>query len=190
MQRITLFPVDRVAHMVRPDEFHELDIDSPATAFFTDFKEHRPLIIEGSTPAMDAEMLMRRAHVRMKLVVDSEGEFIGVISTDDLDEQNFMIRVAQGDRRADIPVSDMMCPKRSIMALALDELERSTISDVIEVLQQSGNQHCLVVDRRNNHIRGLISTSDVARRLHMPITIEKVPRFLDIFRSVMARSVY
>lgn len=189
MQKITLFPVDSVAHMVSPDEFHELDVRSPASAFFTDFKKHRPLTIEGSTPAMDVEMLMRRAHVKMKLVVDSEGEFVGIISTDDLDEQNFMIRIAHGDRRQDITVSEMMCPKRSIMALALDELERASIGDVIGALQQSGHQHCLVVDRHNNHIRGLISASDVARRLHMPITIEKVPRFVDIFRSVMERSV-
>lgn len=184
MHTIKLFHVNNVAHMVQPEEFDELDVHSPATEFFTDFKKHRPVIIEGSTPAIDVEMLMRKAHVRMKLVVDSDNEFIGTISTEDLSEQNFMIRIANGDRLPDITVSDMMCPKQAILALDLEQLERSSIRDIIEALQRSGQQHCLIVDRSLDHIRGLISASDVARRLHMPIKIERVPTFVDIFRSI------
>lgn len=184
MHAIKLFHVDNVAHMVQPEEFNDLDIHSPATEFFTDFKKHRPVTIEGSTPAIDVEMLMRKAHVKMKLVVDADNEFIGTISTEDLNEQNFMIRIASGDRLPDITVSDMMCPKQDILALDLEHLERASISDIIETLQRTGQQHCLVVDRNQNHIRGLISASDVARRLHMPIKIERVPTFVDIFRSV------
>ncbi|MDO8908003.1 MAG: CBS domain-containing protein [Pseudohongiella sp.] len=184
MHTITLFPINSVAHMVQPDEFHDLDIHSPAIEFFTDFKKHRPLTIEGSTLAVDVEMLMRKAHVRMKLVVDADDEFIGAISTEDLSEQNFMIRIANGERLDEITVSDMMCPKKSILALDLQQLERSSISDIIESLKRSGQQHCLVVDRGHDHIRGLISASDVARRLHMPIRIERVPTFLEIFRSI------
>lgn len=184
MQAITLFPVARVAHMVQPEEFNDLDMHSPAIEFFTDFKKHRPLTIEGSTLAVDVEMLMRKAHVRMKLVVDADNEFIGTISTEDLSEQYFMIRIANGERLDEITVSDMMCPKDNILALDLDQLERSSISDIIETLKRSGQQHCLVVDRSHDHIRGLISASDVARRLHMPIKIERVPTFVDIFRSI------
>jgi CBS domain containing-hemolysin-like protein len=184
MHAITLFPVDSVAHMVQPDEFHELDINSPATDFFTDFKNHRPLTIEGSTLAADVEMLMRKTHVRMNLVVDTGNEFIGTISTDDLSETNFMIRIANGERLDEITVSDMMRPKRTLLALDIEQLQRSSISDIIESLQRSGQQHCLVVDRSHDHIRGLISASDIARRLHVPIKIERVPTFVDIFRTV------
>ena len=184
MHTISLFPVNSVAHMVQPDEFNDLDMKSPATEFFTDFKKHRPLTIENSTLAIDVESLMRKAHVRMKLVVDADDEFVGTISTEDLSEQHFMIRIANGERLAEITVSDMMCPKHALLALDIEELQHSTISDIIVALQRSGQQHCLVVDRRNDHIRGLISASDVARRLHMPIRIEKVPTFVDIFRSI------
>lgn len=184
MHTITLFPVDSVAHMVQPDEFNDLDIHSPATEFFTDFKKHRPMTIEGSARAVDVELLMRKAHVRMNLVVDADNEFIGTISSEDLSEQHFMIRVANGERLGEIFVSDMMCPKRAILALDLEQLERSSIGDIVQALQRTGQQHCLVVDRAHDHIRGLISASDVARRLHMPIRIERVPTFVDIFRSI------
>jgi DeoR family transcriptional regulator, catabolite repression regulator len=184
MHAITLFPISSVAHMVQPDEFHDLDIHSPAIEFFTDFKKHRPLTIEGSTLAVDVEMLMRKAHVRIKLVIDADNEFIGTISTEDLSEQNFMIRIANGERLDEITVSDMMCTKQSLLALDLGQLERSSINDIIETLKRSGQQHCLVVDQSRDHIRGIISASDVARRLHVPIRIERVPTFVEIFRSI------
>jgi len=176
--------VNNVAHMVQPEEFNELGMNSPAIEFFTDFKKHRPWTIEGSTLAVDVELLMRKAHVRMKLVVDANNEFIGVVSTEELSEQNFLIRIANGERRNDITVSDMMSPRHAILALDIEQLARSNISDIINTLNRHGHQHCLVVDRRHNHIRGLISASDVARRLHMPIRIEKVPTFVDIFKSI------
>jgi len=184
MQTITLFSVSNIAHLVQPEEFHELSAASSALEIFTDFKKHIPLTIEGSVAADDVEVLMRKAHVKMKLVVDANNEFIGTISLDDLDERHFMTRIAAGDARHDILVSDLMTPKERIMALCLDDLEHASIGDVIKSLQKQGQQHCLVVDRSGRQIRGLISASDVARRLHIPIRIERVPTFVDIFSSV------
>lgn len=184
MQNIKLFPLNHVAHMVQPDEFDGLNMDSPATEFFTDFKKHRPLTIEGDTPALDAAMLMRKSHARMKLVTDLKGEFIGTITVDDLSDQNLMVKVATGERLRDVTVSEMMCPKREMFAIDMSELERASIGDVIETLQRSGQPHCLVVDRQRDHIRGLLAASEVERRLHMPIRIEKIPTFIDIFNNV------
>lgn len=184
MRAIRLFAVDKIAHLVQPDEFHELSLSSPALAIFTDFKNHRPLTIEGSTPAIDVEAMMRKAHVKMKLVVDAGNEFIGTISLDDLDEQHFMTMIANGYERGEILTSDLMTPKQQIMALSLAELEQANINDVVRAPRESGQQHCLVVDHSGQQIRGLISASDVARRLHIPIRIERIPTFTDIFTSV------
>lgn len=184
MRQIHLFPVSRIAHLVRPEEFHELSPLSSALEFFTDFKKHVPITIEGSMPAESVERLMRQAHVKLKLVVDSDGEFIGTISLDDLDEQHFMARVASGFAHSDILVKDLMRPKAEILALNLADLEEASINDVIKALQQKGQQHCLVVDNSTTQIRGLISASDVARRLRIPIRIERVPTFVDIFSSI------
>ncbi len=114
MQTIPLFSVSNIAHLVQLEEFHELTIESPALEIFTDFKKHIPLTIEGSVPAVDVENLMRKAHVKMKLVVDTSNEFIGTISLEDLDEQHFMMKIAAGYARQDIQVSDLMTPKERI----------------------------------------------------------------------------
>lgn len=184
MRQINLFPVSRVAHLVHPEEFHELSARSSALEFFTDFKKHSPLTIDGSTPAETVETLMCQAHVKLKLVVDGDGEFVGTISLDDLDEQHFMARVAQGYAHKEILVKDLMTPKAEIMALSLTDLNEATINDVIQALRQKGQQHCLVIDQSTTQIRGLICASDVARRLRIPICIERVPTFVDIFSSI------
>lgn len=184
MRPLNLSPVSSIAHLVYPDEFHELNLNSPAMDFFTDFKRHIPITIEGTTPAENVETLMRKAHVKLKLVVDTRGEFIGTLSLEDLDEPHFMRQVAEGFARNEIMVEDLMRSKSQILALHLSDLEESTISDVIKALQKKGEQHCLVVDYSGSQIRGIISASDVARRLQIPINIERVPTFIDIFSSV------
>lgn len=184
MRPLNLSPVSNIAHLVYPDEFHELNFNSPAMEFVTDFKRHVPFTIEGTAPAENVETLMRKAHVKLKLVVDATGEFIGTISLEDLDEPRFMRQIAAGFARSEITVEDLMIPKSQILALHLSELEEACINDVVKALQKKGQQHCLVVDYSGTQIRGIISASDVARRLHIPIRIEKVPTFVDIFSSV------
>lgn len=181
---LTLSAVHNITHLVQPEEFHELSPCSSALEIFTDFKRYRPITIDGSTPAEEVEMLMRKAHVKMTLVVDADNEFIGTISLDDLSEQRFITLVANGFDRRDILVHELMVPRAHIMALTLHDLEQSSISDVIRALQRSGQQHCLVVDSDGHCIRGVISASDVARRLHIPIHIERIPTFVDIFSSI------
>src|SRR5690606_18315354 len=176
---ITLSAVNNVTHLVQPEEFHELMPHSSALEIFTDFKKYRPITIDGSTLAEEVEMLMRKAHVKMTLVVYADNEFIGTISLEDLNEQRFIALVANGYERKDILVHELMTPRAHIMALSLHDLEQSSISDVIRALQRSGQPHCLVVDRDGHCIRGVISASDVAQRLHIPIRIERIPTFMD-----------
>jgi DeoR family transcriptional regulator, catabolite repression regulator len=57
---------------------------------------------------------------------------------------------------------------------------------VLNTLQHNGEQHCLVIDTDSHHIRGVISASDIASRLHIPVHIEKAPTFLNIFDRMYA----
>jgi CBS domain containing-hemolysin-like protein len=178
-----MLTLDSKDHLVHPEEFDDITLNSSALSIFTDFKEHQPIVIDGDTPAVQTEFLMRKAHVRLKLVVDKEGEMIGTISLNDLDEQHFIQHLGKGMLREDIQVKDLMIPRTHIKALDYRDLLRSTIDDVIHSLQQNHQRHCLVLDSEHHHIRGIISASDIARRLHMPLVIEKRPTFVDIFEA-------
>jgi CBS domain containing-hemolysin-like protein len=184
MKNLNMMPLDTVDHLVHPEEFSEITLASSALKIFTDFKQHQPLVIEGDTPAIQAEFLMRKSHVRLKLVVDKNDELIGTISLQELTEQNFIKHLEKGKSREDILVSEMMRPRSDIMALDYGQLLNSTIEDVVHTLQRNHQQHCLVLEPGAHFIRGIVSASDIARRLHMPLVIERAPTFVDIFEAV------
>ena len=78
-----------------------------------------------------------------------------------------------------------MTPRSDIKALDYKVMMNSTIADVIETLKKDGAQHCLVFETQEHQIRGIISTSDIARRLHMPLDIEtKTTTFVDVFKAI------
>jgi CBS domain containing-hemolysin-like protein len=74
--------------------------------------------------------------------------------------------------------------RTSLRSIDITDLQGASVGDVIHTLQENGEQHCLVIDRKSHHIRGMISASDIARRLHLPVIIEQTPTFASIFGSL------
>ena len=186
MKTLALYTVDAIDHLVQPADFDGTRLTSPALHVVTDFKHHEPNIISASTKASDALEMMQQEHSRLKLVVDNQAELVGLLAIEQLSEQALMRQVAFGSRRDEISVADVMRPRERIKALAYQQLKHCTIADVVNTLQSSGEQHCVVIDRDNHQIRGVISAQDIARRLKLPLTICQAPTFLHIFDSISA----
>ncbi|TXS95361.1 CBS domain-containing protein [Parahaliea maris] len=184
MKTLELKPLQSIDHLVHPEEFADITWDSSALEIFTDFRFHKPLVIYQGVSVSEADRRMRRAHVKLMLVVDAHDEFVGTISASDLEHQNLMSHISRGSARDDLRVVDLMSPRSEIQALDFDLLAHARIRDVVETLKQRGQQHCLVVDSGLHHIRGLISSSDIARRLHMPIEIARQNSFVDLFNAI------
>ncbi len=184
MKNLHLFDLDLVDNVVTPEYFEKTTLASPAIKIFTDFKAHQPLVIEGDTLARDALTMMIKSHVQMKIVVSPNNDFLGIISTNELSEQSLLAEMSKGVSRDEILVTDMMLPKDALHAFDYSELERSSVNDVVTTLKSYGLRHCLVVDRKSHHIRGVISTSDIARKLHLPIDISIKTSFSDLFEVI------
>ncbi len=184
MTVLTLKNIDDTDHLVQPDEYWDLDTDSSALSLLTDFRHHQPQIIDGSARAVDAERFLRHSHARLKIVVDDDGEFIGVVTRDDLTQSSIICRVANGEERDHIRVFEVMTPRRDIKALSYRQLQSATVGDVIKVLRNNGQQQCLVVDDQAHFIRGIIAASDVAARLHRRFNIRREPTFAEIFSTL------
>ncbi|MCU4676117.1 CBS domain-containing protein [Catenovulum sp. 2E275] len=184
MKTLALHSIDKVDHLVQPEEFQEVTLHSSALDIFTDFKKHRALMIDANTLAVEAEQEMIRSHVKMKLVVDEDKEFVGLISFDDIASQNIVKLVANGYQRSELTVADLMTPRSMIKALNYEDVAHANIANLIDTLQLNGVQHCLVVDSEKHHIRGVISASDIARKLKLSISVNKAPSFVDIFRVI------
>lgn len=186
MKKLALFNLDAVDQLMQPADFAETTLNTPALSVFTDFKQSQPTIIEGNTSAASAHEMMQQEHCQLKLVVDADEKMTGLIHIEQLSEQAIMRQVIQGADRHEIKVRDLMRPRDSVKALAYQQLQNCTIADVVNTLQSSGEQYCLVVDRDNHQIRGLIHAQDLARRLRMPLAIRQQPTFLRIFDSLTA----
>ena len=187
MRHFELYEADQVDQLVRPENFQKISADSPATVVFTDFTVYEPLVIDANSSAVDAERMMKRSHDRLKLVIDEHGLFVGVIALEDLSDSEIIKKVAKGFNREELQVADMMRKRQDLKVFDYSDLALMTVADVLSVLKQFGHQHCLVVEREKHQIRGVISASDIARKLKMDVCIQQPPKFAELYLSALHR---
>ncbi|MDR0781277.1 MAG: CBS domain-containing protein [Pseudomonadales bacterium] len=180
MKQLKLFNLDHAHGIRHPSADTQITLRSPAAVIFTDFDVHVPVVIEASASAVDVEGLMQRAHVKLMLVLDAQERFIGVISLADLSEDRIIRAVAGGSHRAEVQVQDLMQPRAQLHALGYEELHHATVHDVLYTLREERAQHALVVDAQSQEVRGLISASDVARKLRLPVPLGSVLEFSEV----------
>lgn len=184
MKKLHLVNLAATDNIITPEQFEEINLESPAVKIFTDFKDHKALMIEGDTQAITALELMLKTHVRMNIVVSQDNDFIGIISTNELSEQHIVAKLSKGIKREDILVKDLMIPKSDFHAFDYSELLTASVSDVVSTLENYQLRHCLVLDRESHHIRGVISSSDIARKLHMRLDLNIAQSFGSIYDVV------
>ncbi len=186
MKKLTLHDTESLDQLVWPDDKQVLSTTSSALLVFTDFALYRPLIIDSSVQAVLLEELMKRSQVRMKLVLDKDLKFIGIVSYNDLSEQQVLKKAVNGILRDELLVTDFMTPKAKLKSFDYEQLSQANVGDVIRTLQHNGQQHCLVIDHDTHEIRGLISSTEIARKLGIPLKINTPPSFMQLFNEIDA----
>ncbi len=186
MHTLPLYKTESIDTLVWPVVSRTVSLHSPAISVFTDFKHHQPHVIDEHAPATKLTRIMLQAHVTMMLVVNHAGKFIGIVSRDDVTDQKIMQKVSAGLARDSLKVSDFMREKTSLMAFDFDELTRATVGDVVETLKDSQRHHCIVLDRKQHEVRGIISVSDIARQLQVPVDIAHRPSFANLSSVIAA----
>jgi CBS-domain-containing membrane protein len=185
MRNINLHQIDKIDELATPDDYHQITTESPALKVFTDFKFSKPFTIDSTTTAFDTEKLMLKSHVRLKFVTDENNHFLGIVSLHELNKQNMIKKVAIGENLKDLSVLEFMIPREELKAIEYSDLVDLSIMDVVNLLQDKGEQHCLVLESERHRIRGIISSSDIARKLHIPLNIKNELTFVDIFNSII-----
>lgn len=184
MTQLSLKTCDRVSQIKWPTQQTQVSLQSKAIEIVTDFQKNRPLVIDYNTKAVEAEYLMKKAHVKLKLVLDENDQFVGTVSFNDLNNQEIIKKVASGDSRADLRVSDFMKTKSVLTSLEWQALEGASLRSLTLFLASSNDQHILVTDNDGKTIRGLISASDIARALHLNINLNLPVSFKLISETV------
>ncbi|PCI60201.1 MAG: histidine kinase [Gammaproteobacteria bacterium] len=186
MRSLSLCDVEQVDELAWPENYQEITLNSPALLVLTDFKKHKPLVIDEDVSAHDTEQLMMHAHVRLKIVVDKDNKFLGVVSLMDINHQEIMKKVAAGYKHDDLLVTDFMQPKSALKAIDFNDLKNAHVGDILETLKTNGERHCLVINREKHNIRGVVSASNLVRTLKLEFDLSYPPSFVEIFNLIHA----
>ena len=125
--------------------------------------------------------MIRRA-VRLLFVCDSDGSVAGVITaTDLLGEKPVRFMQDRGISHAEILVEDIMTPASMLEALPIQDVAQMRVGHIVATLKAVGRKHLMVCEDNGRRIRGLFSSSQLARQLGMELqTFEVARSFADI----------
>jgi CBS domain-containing protein len=182
------------AHRLQPGaRYHQpgedperVRMDSPALAVMTDLRKVPAATIDLEAPLDAANRFMIRRGVRLLLASDDERQVLGLITSNDiLGEKPVQFALERGIKRQEIRVRDIMTPYERLEVLHYADLVQAEVGHVVATLKRSGRQHALVADfgsdGKAQAVRGIFSTSQIARQLGMAIhTTEVAQTFAEI----------
>lgn len=167
-------------------------IDSPALEVMTDLKLVAAATIDANTHIDVANQAMIARGVRSLLVVDHTNAVVGLVTARDLlGERPMQFVRNHGVRHEDIRVRDIMTPRDVVEVLLIDDVLKAQVGHVVETLKLSGRQHALVVDVTQTGqqlVRGVFSSSQIARQLGIPMHSTEVARTFAEIEAAIARA--
>ncbi|WP_100641396.1 CBS domain-containing protein [Alteromonas facilis] len=168
MSQFKITKCSEVTGFCWPEDKTYLTLRSPAKALLTDFDIQRPLVIDANTKAVEAAYVMKKAHVRLRFVVDRQLQFAGIIDGADLSQQNIIQRVADGYDRHELKVSDFMRKKSELLSITFGELQRSSINRLLGSFKTHEDPFILVTTDDHKKIKGIVTLHDLSRHFHLP----------------------
>ena len=147
--------------------------EDPALTAMVDFHWICPVTVEPEQKIDAALQNMIGARVRTLLVMANE-QMIGLITAYDIQGQKPLQFLHGSDcihakcRHEDIEVADIMTPVEALPTLRLADVRKARIGDILETFREIRQTHLLVTDGQDDQhmeVRGLISRSEIERRL-------------------------
>jgi CBS domain-containing protein len=172
-------PGARVAEPMAPGR---VTLDDPAFAVMTDLREVSAACTRPDETIDAAHAQMIRRGVRLLFVLDHDGAVAGVITaTDLLGEKPIHFMRERGVSHAEILVEDIMTPAAMLEALSLLDVAQMRVGHIVATLKAVGRKHLMVAEDGGRRIRGLFSSSQLARQLGVELqTFEVARSFADI----------
>ena len=159
--------------LVNPDaRFGNLSLDSPASSLMVDFSRVHAITASETITVHAALELMRVNRIRALMVIDVNGAFAGIITAMDLMGRKPMAYANQaGIPLSEVLVKNVMSPKNVLKAIALTDVEKATLDDVLQVLKSLNQYHLLVVEGTGQAMQlcGLFSATDFKRALDIDL---------------------
>lgn len=175
----------RTTDLLQPDLRPQtlVTLDSPALTVMTDLRQVRPVSIDQDATLRQAHQLMVCSGIRLLFVEDAQHSLVGLVTAVDLlGERPIQRMQEQGKSHAELLVRDVMTPRVRLDALRMEEVSHARVGELVATMKQLGRQHALVVqvnvDNGHHELCGLFSTTQMARKLGMPLSFIRLPQTL------------
>jgi hypothetical protein len=96
----------------------------------------------------------------------------------------------RGIRREEVLVRDVMTPQDRLDVLKMDDVASAKVGHIVATLQRAGRQHAVVVEvdaAGRQTVRGVFSTTQIARQLGVTITTGESARTFAEIEALLAR---
>jgi CBS-domain-containing membrane protein len=170
------------ARIAEPRTPGRVSLDDPAFSVMTDLREVSAATTLPEEPVGKAHALMIQRGVRLLFVLDPGGRLTGVITaTDLLGEKPMRFMQSHGVAHSELMVSDLMTSASMLEALSVQDVAQMRVGHIVATLKAARRQHLMVAEDGGNSVRGLFSSSQVARQLGLELhTMEVAQTFADI----------
>jgi CBS domain-containing protein len=174
-----LAPGARVAEPMPPGR---VTLDDPAFSVMTDLREVSAAVTTPEETIGQAHAQMIRRGVRLLFVIGPSATVVGVITaTDLLGEKPMLFMESHGVSHNEIHVEDIMTPAAKLEAMSLQDVSQMRVGHIVATLKHVQRQHLMVAEDNSRRIRGLFSTSQVARQLGIELqTFQVAQSFADV----------
>ena len=179
---LTLTLLEPGARIAEPMAPGRVTLDDPAFSVMTDLRQVSAAMTRPEETIDQAHAQMIRRAVRLLFVLDPKATVAGVITaTDLLGEKPMRFMQQRGVSHAEILVEDIMTPAAMLEALSLLDVAQMRVGHIVATLKAVGRKHLMVSEDGGRRVRGLFSTSQLARQLGVELqTFEVASSFADI----------
>ena len=180
MREYSPLPLSRLAPAARlpeTDLLERVTLDDPAFSVLTDLTQVTPATIGPDRSIDHANAMMLERRVRLLFVVGGDRFVSGVITaTDLLGEKPMRFVQERGGARSDVLVSDIMTPFERMDAIDMQDVAQMRVGHIVATLKSVRRQHLLAADEGGRRLRGLFSTSRIAKQLGVELTTSDIAR--------------
>lgn len=185
---LPLSPLAAAARLPEPELLERVTLDDPAFSVLTDLTMVTPASIGPERSIDHAHAMMLERRVRLLFVVDSERFVAGVVTaTDLLGEKPMRFVQDRGGTRSDVLVADIMTPFERMDAISMQDVAQMRVGHIVETLKSVGRQHLIACDEGGRRVRGIFSTSRIAKQLGIPLTTSELAQTFAEIEAALAR---
>lgn len=158
-------------HMIYREIDPAISLNDSALEVFIDYRKQPPLVVNSQSSAVEVQHLLRLT-TQPVVVIDRTGNFVGILTSYELNDHEIIKRTSLGYLRGELKVIDFALTKDFLKGFHYQDLAKASVKDAVITLRENGQRICLVTDHKTHEILGIICQSQIETRLRRSVYLD------------------